>query len=151
MPHSLGSIMRSAAASQLPGGENRLPMQVRGVLLEPADCLTLAAFADRALRRDRTLLDPAVAGLLRDVNACALDERRRRAEAAWRADLLPIAEASARSGVPARTLRSRAERGLLAAVKDERARWLVAPNRASAAAVGTGGDDHTGTQESSSS
>jgi len=59
------------------------------------------------------------------VNACALDERRRRTEQAWRATLVPIAEASARLGVPARTLRSRAERSQLAAVNDHRGRWLI--------------------------
>jgi hypothetical protein len=54
-----------------------------------------------------------------------LAERRRRVEPGWQSTLVPRAEASARLGVPARTLRSRAERGLLAAVKDHRGRSLV--------------------------
>jgi hypothetical protein len=101
-------------------------VQVRGVLLSPDECLRLAVLADRVVRHDRALLaDLGLAELLADVNAVALDERRRRAEADWQASLVPITEASARLGVPARTLRARAQRGSIASTKDEHGRWLV--------------------------
>jgi hypothetical protein len=80
------------------------------------------------IARDRSvgaLLDPTARAALHDVNALALDQRRRRAEHAWRRELVPIAEAAARLGVPLRTLRARAQRGQVAAVKDDRGRWLI--------------------------